>query len=454
MFSVTLIEVIMKLRTLAPGAVVSLVTILLVSTNHAEQAVPSIPANGIVLDTYTPDPCSPNGQRHGGCSNPKRLPIRVVPVATGLVRPWHIAFLPDGHSMLVTESIGRLRMVRDGVLDPNPIAGLPNPALKARTLNSVLVHPKFVENHFVYLSYQKEGERGTTLALARGRLDGTTLSDLRDLFVADAWETGGAIAGRTEFGPDGMIYMAIGDRDRNVVSDDASFRMRAQDLGSHIGKVLRLRDDGSVPPDNPFVSRAGAKPEIYTYGHRNIFGLAWHPQTGALWACEIGPLGGDELNVLLPGRNYGWPVVSLGKIYTGNQASEQSWYRPGMEMPVMYWMPAISPSGLAFYTGDRIPQWKGNLFMGSLSGQQLQRIAFNQPLQAERHESLLTQLDVRVRDVHQGPDGYLYVATEKASDGPPPATSAGGIQTPPGGQGPVFVSLDPTGSVLRLEPAN
>jgi glucose/arabinose dehydrogenase len=443
----------MKRNPLAPAAVVAVCFVLVVAANRAQQVAPAIPDKGITLDTYTPDPCSPNGQRHGGCSNPSRLRIRVVPVATGLIRPWHIAFLPDGHTMLVTESPGRVRMIRDGVLDPRPVAGWPNPALKARTTNSVLVHPKFTENHFVYLSYQKEDAKGssTTLALARGRLDGTTISDVRDLFVADAWETGGAIAGRSEFGPDGMVYMAIGDRDRNVVSDDRSFRMRAQDLGSHIGKVLRLRDDASVPPDNPFVGRAGAKPEIYTYGHRNIFGLAWHPQTRALWACEIGPLGGDELNVLLPGRNYGWPVVSLGKIYTGNQASEQSWYQPGMEMPVMYWMPAVSPSGLAFYTGDRIPAWKGHLFMGALSGQQLQRIAFNQPLQAERRESLLTQLDVRVRDVRQGPDGYLYVATEKASDAPAPQTSAGGIQTPPGGQGPVFVSMEPDGSILRIE---
>jgi aldose sugar dehydrogenase len=434
-----------KPRVLLSLAVVMGGLVLAVAAGRAQQQLASQPGKGVVVDTYTPDPCSPNGQRHGGCSQPSLLRIRVVTVASGLVRPWHIAFLPDGHSILVTEAIGRLRIIRDGVLDSKPITGWPVEALKAQGLNSVLVHPQFAQNHFVYLSYPKADEqKRTTLALARGRLEGTTLTDVRDLFVADAWEAGGAIAGRSQFGPDGMVYMAIGDRDVKVVSDDSSARMRAQDLNSHIGKVLRLRDDGSVPPDNPFVGRTGAKPEIYTYGHRNVYGLAWHPGTGALYACEIGPLGGDELNLLLPGRNYGWPVVSLGKIYTGHNASEQSWYRPGMEMPVMFWMPAISPSGLAFYTGDKIPAWKGHLFVGALSGQQLQRIAFDQPLQNERRESLLTQFDVRVRDVRMGPDGYLYVATEKATDGPGPGGE-------PGRQGPVGISQDPDGSILRLE---
>jgi glucose/arabinose dehydrogenase len=364
-----------------------------------------------------------------------------MPVATGLVRPWHIAFLPDGHGMLVTELPGRLRIVRDGVLDPQPIAGWPGASLQARTLHSVIVHPQFAQNHFVYLSYAKGRESGspmaTTLALARGRLDGATLADVRDVFVADAWESGGAMAGRAAFGPDGMMYLAVGDRDTHVLIDDNSARLRAQDLGSDVGKVLRLKDDGSIPADNPFVGRAGAKPEIYTYGHRNVYGLAWHPDTGALWECEIGPMGGDELNILLPGRNYGWPLVSLGKIYSGNPASDQSWFRPGMEMPVMFWMPAISPSSLMFYTGDRFPAWKGHLFMGALNGQQLLRIAFNQPPpQAERRESLLTQLDVRIRDVRQGPDGYLYIATTKAADG----TEIGDSQ-------------NPTGTILRIEPA-
>ena len=368
-------------------------------------AAPSVAQQPMVFDTYTPGPCSPNGQPHGGCPPGTLHRIRVVPLATGLDRPWHIAFLPDGHGMLVTETPGRLRMIRDGVLDPKPVSGWPVTSLNAQTLNSVLVHPQFAQNHWVYLSYSKgDDQKRTTLALARGRLDGMTLTDIHDIFVADAWEPGGALAGRAAFGPDGMVYLAVGDRDRFVTTDDSSARMLAQDLGNDAGKVLRVRDDGGIPADNPFAGRAGAKPEIYTYGHRNVYGFAWHPDTGALWSCEIGPMGGDELNILQPGKNYGWPLVSFGKIYNGNHASEQSYYRPGMEMPVMFWMPAISPSSLIFYTGDKFPYWKGHLFVGALNGQQLQRIAFNQPPpQVERRESLLTQLDARIRDVREGP---------------------------------------------------
>ncbi|MGA2211774.1 MAG: PQQ-dependent sugar dehydrogenase [Bryobacteraceae bacterium] len=408
-------------------------------------AGPIVAQQPMVFDTYTPGPCSPNGQPHGGCPPGTLHRIRVVPIATGLDRPWHIAFLPDGHGILVTEFSGRLRMIRDGVLDPNPISGWPLDSLHAQTLNSVLVHPEFAQNHFVYLSYQKGDEqKRTTLGLARGRLDGTTLTDVHEIFVADAWEPGGALAGRAAFGPDGMIYLAVGDRDSLVQTDDKSARMLAQSLGNDAGKVLRVRDDGSIPPDNPFVGKAGAKPEIYTYGHRNVYGFAWHPDTGALWSCEIGPMGGDELNILQPGKNYGWPLVSFGKIYTGNLPSEQSYYRPGMEMPVMFWMPAISPSSLIFYTGDRFPYWKGQLFVGALNGQQLQRIAFNQPPpQAERRESLLTQLDARIRDVRQGPDGYIYVATEAAEDTTGPANPRPGQGRSPNG---------PHGMVLRIEP--
>jgi glucose/arabinose dehydrogenase len=392
----------------------------------------------LVFDTYTPGPCSPNGQPHGGCLRGTLHRVRVVPVATGLVRPWHIAFLPDGRS-LVTELPGRLRIIRDGKLDARPIAGWPAPALEARTLNSVLVHPQYAQNHFVYLYYMKGRQDGmTSMALARARLEETTLVDVRDVFVAEAWVMGGPISGRAMFGPDGMIYLTVNDHDRNFATNDTTVRMLAQDLGSDVGKVLRVRDDGGIPSDNPFVGRAGARQEIYTYGHRNATGLAWHPGTRALWATEIGPMGGDELNVLLPGRNYGWPVVSLGRIYNDTLVSEQSWWRPGMEMPAMYWMPSISPSSLTFYTGDRFPWWKGHLFLGALNGQQLQRVAFDQPPpQSERRESLLTQLDARVRDVVQGPDGYLYVATEKRTEG--------------SGQ---TSDVDPNGTILRLEPVD
>jgi aldose sugar dehydrogenase len=417
------------------GVILSLLAAL---PNRAQQSAP-------VFDTYTPGPCSPNGQPHGGCTPGKLVRIRVVTLAEGLHHPWHIAFLPDGHSTLVTELPGRLRVLHDGVLDPTPIAGWPPEALQAKDLHSVLVHPKFSENHFIYLSYSKarEAKGGaaaeTTLALARGRLDGTTLSDVQDIFVADAWAPGGAMAGRAAFGPDGMIYLAVGDRDFKVFKDDRSARMAAQDLSNDIGKVLRLRDDGSIPPDNPFAGRAGAKPEIYTYGHRNVYGMAWD-DAGAFWAVEIGPMGGDELNLLLPGHNYGWPLVSFGKIYTGNNVSEQPWFRPGMDMPVMFWVPAISPSSLIIYSGDKFPLWKGHFLIGALSGQQIQRVAFQQPgAQAERRDSMLTQLDRRFRDIRQGPDGDIYAATEKATDATPPDHAPGATDPP-------------NGTILRIEP--
>ena len=390
-----------------------------------------------VFDTYTPGPCSPNGSRHGGCPPGELVRIRVVTVAYGLVRPWHLTILPGGSDMLVTELPGSLRIIRNGRLDPEPIGGWPDRSLSSTSLNSVLLHPDFERNRLLYFSYVKRRDRGqTTVALARARFDGQSLENLEEIFVADAWGTG-ATAGRAEFGPDGMIYLTVGDRDAGNVTDDASYRMLAQGLDNHVGKVLRLRDDGSPPDDNPFFGQSGAKPEIYTYGHRNAQGLAWHPETGELWATEIGPMAGDELNRLIPGRNYGWPLVSLGKIYNGNLVSEQSWWRPGVEMPVMFWVPAISPSSLMIYNGDRFPLWQGHYFIGGLSGQQLQRVAFDQPPpQLERRESLLIPLDARVRDVRQGPDGYIYVIVERD------------LQLGPGS-----ALLTPTGSVLRIEPA-
>jgi glucose/arabinose dehydrogenase len=193
--------------------------------------------------------------------------------------------------------------------------------------------------------------------------------------------------------------------------------MKAQSLDNHAGKTLRIRDDGTAPSDNPFAGRAGAKPEIFTYGHRNGYGLAFHPETGELWQAEIGPMGGDEVNILLPGHNYGWPLVSTGRNYTGTLVSDQPWARPGMDNPRIHWVPSISPSSIIFYTGDKFPRWKNNLFVGSLTQQQLIRIAFNQPSQAERREGLLIPLTQRIRDVQQSPDGYIFVATERSSGG-------------------------------------
>ena len=343
--------------------------------------------------------------------------IRVVTVATGLFHPWSLAFLPDG-GILVSERNGKLRLIRDGKLLPDAVWTSPTPAGEAAdSLHFVAVHPKFAENGLVYVSYPKQGPRGNTLAVARGHLKGGTLGEVQEIFVADAWETSGNLAGRIFFGPDQMLYVTVGDRDRLCCTgtEDNSLRMKAQALDNHVGKTLRLKDDGTVPPDNPFVGKAGAKPEIFTYGHRNGYGLAIHPITGELWQAEIGPMGGDEVNILKPGHNYGWPLVSTGRNYTGTLVSDEPWARPGMDNPRIHWVPSISPSSIMFYTGDKFPNWKNNLFVGALTTRQLQRIAFGQPSQAERRESLLLPLNIRVRDVQQSPDGYIYVVTEQAS---------------------------------------
>jgi len=344
--------------------------------------------------------------------------IRIVTVATGLVHPWSIALLPGDRSMLVAERNGQVRLIENGTLVSEPVWSAEGVAA-GNELKWLTLHPSFVSNRLVYLSYPKAGERGTTLAVARGRFDGRKLSDVREIFVADAWETGGNMGGKILFGPDETLYITVGDRDRLCCTgtEDNSLRMKAQSLSNHVGKTLRIRDDGSVPPDNPFVGRAGAKPEIFTYGHRNGYGLAFNPDTGELWQAEIGPMGGDEVNILLPGHNYGWPVVSMGRNYTGSLVSDKPYYRDGMDNARMFWVPSISPSSLMFYTGDRFPQWRNNMFVGALNGLSLQRVAFGQPSQAERREPVLRALNVRIRDVQQTRDGLIYVATERASGG-------------------------------------
>lgn len=360
--------------------------------------------------------------------------IKVALVAEGLVAPWDMAFLPDaGVTMLVTESVGRLRLIDNAMLLPEVIWEAPSPRGND-VLHGVVLHPDFRTNRYVYVSYMKGDDARQTLAISRGRLEGAKLVDAVEIFVADAWENARmAFNGRMEFGPDGTLYVTVGDRDRLCCGpqDDASIRMRAQSLADHVGKTLRLTDEGKAPADNPFVGRADAKPEIFSYGHRNGFGLRFHPETGELWQMEIGPLGGDEINILQPGGNYGWPLVSLGRNYTGTLVSDQPWYRPDMLMPRMFWVPQISPAGMAFYTGDAFPEWKNNLIVGALSGQQVQRILFGQPGQAERREVLLRELGLRFRDVEIGPDGFVYLSTEVR-----------------------YGSGQPDGTVIRIEPAD
>ena len=333
--------------------------------------------------------------------------IRVVVVTKALEYPWSLAFLPDG-TMLVTERAGRLRVIRNGVLDPQPVAGGPTSYFAGESglpgavhgYMDVALHPRFAENRLVYLAYTKPlDEKRRTVAIARGRFDGRALTEVKDIFVADAAGTS-----RIAFGKDGTLFMTTTGMD-------------PQNPNTQGGKVLRFRDDGSIPPDNPFVGRSGHKPEVYTLGHRSSLGLAMHPGTGEMWLNENGPNGGDEINILKPGANYGWPLVSLGRTYPGPWQSKLS--HEGFEPPIVYWTPAIAVSGMAFYTGDRFPKWKGDVFVGSLrTGEipgtgHLERILFNEKMEELRREALLRELRQRIRDVRQGPDGLLYLLTDE-----------------------------------------
>jgi glucose/arabinose dehydrogenase len=354
-------------------------------------------------------PVSPLGAGPFVLDTAEQHKVRLVVVTKGLEHPWSLAFLPDG-SILVTERPGRLRIVRNGVLDPKPIAGLPDVRTKGNGgLMDLALHPRFAENHLVYFAYTKpvEKDRGAP-TVARGKLEGGSLTDVRDLLVTDSRDGNSGLSARIVFGRDGMLYMATGGNIERV----------SQDPGSLRGKILRLRDDGTALADNPFVGRAGYKPEIYTLGHRNSLGLMVHPVTGALWNNENGPNGGDEINIILPGRNYGWPIVSFGRDYAGPRVSEHP-TQEGMESPIVVWIPSIAVSGMTVYTGDRFPKWKGNVFVGSMrTGEiagtgHLERIVFNDKTEELRRETLLGEFRQRIRDVRQGPDGYLYLLTDE-----------------------------------------
>jgi len=339
--------------------------------------------------------------------------IRVSVVTRGLANPWSLAWLPDG-GMLVTERAGRLRLVRDGALDPRPIEGLPAVhAVRLSGFMDIALHPRFAENRLVYFTYSKPREDGMlATALGRGRLDldAHALRDVEDVFVAEPWWDGrGGSGSRIVFDDAGLLYMSVGSSGEE--------RSQGQETGIHKGKILRLRDDGTAPPDNPFVGRAGYRPEIYSLGHRNSLGLVVHPVTGEIWNSEMGPQGGDEINVVRPGRNYGWPLVSMGRDYEGPWQGR--FEMDGMEGPLVYWMPSISVSGLLIYDGDRFPAWRGNAFVGAMTVGRLpttghlQRIVFNDDGQEIRRETLLWELHQRVRDVRQGPDGLLYLLTDE-----------------------------------------
>jgi glucose/arabinose dehydrogenase len=323
--------------------------------------------------------------------------IEVVALARDLSHPWSLAFLPNG-DMLVTERAGRLRVIRDGVLDPQDVSGVPDViATGLLGLMEVLPHPDFAQNQQIYLTYNKlmsEEPREVAIVLGRGRLDGMKLVDFEELVVSDTWDGAGGAGARLTFGTDGKLYMGVG------ASRDAS----AQEPDRLRGKILRLNDDGTAPSDNPFVGQAGYRPEIFSMGHRNPSGIAVNPATGALWVAEYGPNGGDEINIVEAGKNYGWPLVP---------------YKEGMEGPVATFIPGISPSGLAFYTGEDFPTWTTSVFVGAQRVGQMPgtgkmvRIFFDDKGNERSREDLLTELKQRIRDIRMGPDGKLYVLTEE-----------------------------------------
>jgi glucose/arabinose dehydrogenase len=334
---------------------------------------------------------------------------RVVTVAEGLIQPWSIAFLPGGDA-LITERPGRLRILRQGKLVPQPVEGIPKVFHSGQGgLLEVMPHPNFASNRLLYITYSKPGstEAESRTALIRGRFENDRLTDVKELFDASS-KGRGHYSGKIAFDKNGYLFLSLGDR--QVPPEGKLEAHPAQDLTNHHGKIVRLHDDGRVPTDNPFVSRAGARPEIWSYGHRNVQGLAMHPETGELWADEHGPQGGDELNRIEPGKNYGWPVIGYGVNYTTGLAIHTGTHRDGMEQPVKMWVPSIGISGMMFYTGDKFPQWKGNLFIGGMNGQQLSRLTLNGRRVA--NEELLVQQMGRIRDIRQGPDGFIYLVTD------------------------------------------
>lgn len=331
----------------------------------------------------------------------KQGPIKVERVAKGLKQPWGLAFLPDGR-MLVTERPGRLRIVtKDGALS-EPLKGVPEVVARGQGgLLDVALDPAFAENGLVYLSYSEPGEGGAGTAVARGKLGDGSLDDVEVVFRQKPKVDGGNHFGsRLAFSPDGKLFVTLGDR----------FKFDpAQDLASHIGKIVRINPDGSVPDDNPFVGQEGKLPEIWSYGHRNAQGAAIHPETGKLWESEFGPLGGDELNIPEAGKNYGWPVVSWGKHYDGTDIPDPT-ERPEFADAIYHWNPVISPSGIAFYTGDAIPAWKGNLLIAGLSSEAIVRLELDgEKVAGEERIAMGT----RIRDVAQGPDGAVYALTDE-----------------------------------------
>lgn len=341
------------------------------------------------------------------------VPIRVDTVTDGLDHPWGIAFLPAG-GMLVTERSGAMRFVSDDGDISDPISGVPDVVARGQGgLLDVTLHPDFADNRLVYWSYSEAGDGGANgTAIARGRLaeDMASLDNVEVIFRQQPKvRSNNHFGSRLVFDRDGYLFATLGER------SSPQYRVMAQDLGTHLGKVIRLRDDGSVPGDNPFVGQPGAMPEIWSYGHRNPQGMALNPLTGAIWTHEHGPRGGDELAIPKAGENHGWPIFSYGTEYSGTPITDLAEHPPEFARPVWSWTPSIAPSGMAFYDADEIAEWKGNLFVGALAGARLVRLELDGD-RVTGEEALLAELGRRIRDVEVGPEGALYVITDE-SDG-------------------------------------
>lgn len=356
--------------------------------------------------TTADDPASPNPAI--AATTTALVPTTVT---EGLEHPWGMAWLPDG-TLLITERPGRVRRLQDGTLDPTPIPGLPDVlAVSQGGLMDISVHPQFEDNQWVYFTYAAGSTTANQTQVARARYDGTQLSDWRVIFSVNRTKSGGQHFGsRITWLPDTTMLVSIGDGGNPPIElEGALIRNQAQALESHLGKVIRLRDDGSVPTDNPFVDTSEAEPAVWSYGHRNIQGLMVDPGTGQVWATEHGARGGDELNRLDPGENYGWPLVTHSREYSGGEiSSERS--RPGMVDPLVVWTPAIAPSGLLVYRGDRFPQWQGDVFAGGLVSRDIRHLEVDGATIVNQTSIPIGQ---RVRDVRQGPDGQIYVLTDE-----------------------------------------
>lgn len=324
--------------------------------------------------------------------------------AEGLEHPWSLAFLPDGRA-LVTERPGRMRYVSPNGELSEPIAGVPQVDARGQGgLLDVALDPDFAQNGLIYLSYAEAGSGGNGTAVARGRLNGERLEDVDVIFRQLPKKNSSKHFGsRLVFDREGHLFITLGER--------SSFADEAQNLTGHLGKVVRIKRDGGVPEDNPFVGREGVRPEIWSYGHRNPQGAALRPEDGSLWVIEHGARGGDEINIVRPGRNYGWPVIAYGRHYSGLKIGEGT-HKAGMEQPIFYWDPSIAPSGAMFYTGNAFPQWRGNLFVGALKDHLLVRLTLDGDA-VLRQDKYLEELGLRIRDVRQGPDDAIYLLTDE-----------------------------------------